>query len=101
MNTQQTGQQKDKYLYLLSEIADIVSSSLAEKDIFDGVTWELANMLDVDACWIQNYNPSDKMLMLVSQRGLPEPMLKELEFGTDRAGPDRQGCNGEKTSLLQ
>jgi signal transduction histidine kinase len=55
-----------------------VSSSLADKDILEGVTWELGNMLNVDACWIQNYNPSDKTLVLVSHRGLPEPLLKEL-----------------------
>jgi signal transduction histidine kinase len=78
MEMQQTGQQKDKYLYLLSEISDIVSSSLADKDIFEGVTWELGNTLAVDACWIQNYSPSDKTLVLVSHRGLPEPLLKEL-----------------------
>ena len=79
MNMQPAGKQNDRYLYLLSEIADIVSSSLADKDILDGVTWELANMLDLDACWIQNYNPAKNVLMLVFQRGLPEPMLREIE----------------------
>lgn len=79
MNMQSAGKQNDKYLYLLSEIADIVSSSLADKDILDGVTWELSNMLDLDACWIQNYNPARNMLMLVFQRGLPGPMLREIE----------------------
>lgn len=78
MSTQQTGRQREKYLYLLSEISDIVSSSLADKDIFEGVIWELSNMLDVDACWIQNYNPVDKTLVLVSQRGLPDAVLEEL-----------------------
>ena len=80
MSMQQAGKQKDKYLYLLSEISDIVSSSLADKDIFEGVTWELGNMLEIDACWIQNYNPAEKQLVLVSQRGLHEAMQKELNM---------------------
>jgi K+-sensing histidine kinase KdpD len=79
MSMEPAGKQKDKYLYLLSEIADIVSSSIADKDILDGVTWELANMLDVDACWIQSYNFAENVLVLVSHEGLPESMRRELE----------------------
>jgi K+-sensing histidine kinase KdpD len=78
MNTQASERQNNKYLYLLAEISDLVSSSLADKDIFEGVIWEFGNAMDVQACWIQNYNPSGKTLMLVVQRGLPEAMLKEL-----------------------
>ena len=52
MGTHQVGQQKDKYIYLLSEISDIVSSSLSDNDMLDGVLWELSNVLDVDASWV-------------------------------------------------
>lgn len=78
MSMQSIGKGKEKYLYLLSEISDIVSSSLADKDIFEGVTWEVSNMMEVDACWIQNYSPSDKTLVLVSYRGLSGQILDEL-----------------------
>lgn len=78
MSMQQTGQQKERYLYLLSEISNIVSSSLADKNIFDGVTAEMGNTLELDACWIQNFNSTDRTLILVSQRGLNEAMLREL-----------------------
>jgi signal transduction histidine kinase len=79
MDAQQIGQQRDKSLYLLSEIADIVSSSLADKDIYEGVLWELSSTLDLDAAWIQSYNPAAKTLTLLSQRGLPEQLQKELQ----------------------
>lgn len=79
MDTQPVGQQREKYLLLLSEIADIVSSSLADKDICEGVLWELSSALDLDAAWIQNYNPATKTLTLLSQRGLPEQMQQELQ----------------------
>jgi len=74
---QQTGQ-KDRYLYVLSEISGIVSSSLADKDILDGVLWELCTLLDVDACWIQDYDHSNKELKLLAQRGLPEDIVNDL-----------------------
>jgi signal transduction histidine kinase len=79
MDAQQIGQLRDKSLYLLSEIADIVSSSLADKDVYEGVLWELTSALDLDAAWIQSYNPSAKTLTLLSQRALPEQMLQELQ----------------------
>jgi len=79
MDAQPIGQQREKYLYLLSEIADIVSSSLADKDIYEGVLWELSNALDLDAAWVQNYNPASKTLTLLSHRGLPEQIQKELQ----------------------
>jgi K+-sensing histidine kinase KdpD len=74
---QQTGQ-KDRYLYVLSEIAGIVSSSLSDKDILEGVLWELCTMLDVDACWIQDYDHSNKALKLLAQRGLPEDIVSAI-----------------------
>jgi len=79
MSTRQLGQQKDKYLYLLSEISEIVSSSLSDKDIFEGVVWELSNVLNIDACWVQNYNSLTKSLTLVSQQGLTDPLIKDLQ----------------------
>jgi K+-sensing histidine kinase KdpD len=79
MSTRQLGQQKDKYLYLLSEISDIVSSSLSDKDIFEGVLWELSSVLNVDACWVQNYNSLTRSLTLVSQQGLTDPLIKDLQ----------------------
>lgn len=78
MDIQPVGQKRDKYLYLLSEIADIVSSSLADKDIYDGILWEVASGLDLDALWIYIYNPANNMLTLSSQRGLPDSLLKEM-----------------------
>jgi K+-sensing histidine kinase KdpD len=79
MSTRQLGQQKDKHLYLLSEISDIVSSSLSDKDIFEGVLWELSSVLNVDACWVQNYNSLTRSLTLVSQQGLTDPLIKDLQ----------------------
>lgn len=79
MQILQGGQSRDKNLYLLSEISDIVSSSLADKDIFEGVMWELASGLNLDALWIQNYSSTNKTLLLSSQRGLPELLIKELQ----------------------
>jgi K+-sensing histidine kinase KdpD len=79
METLPRGQQRDKYLYLLSEISDIVSSSLADKDIYEGVLWELSSGLDLDAIWVQNYDPVGKILNLSSQRGLPEQLIKEIQ----------------------
>ncbi|MDD5312078.1 MAG: GAF domain-containing sensor histidine kinase [Dehalococcoidia bacterium] len=70
---------KDKNLYLLSEISDIVSSSLSDKDILEGVLWVLSTQLDVDACWIQNFDHSTKSLMLIAQQGLPETMAKDMD----------------------
>ncbi len=79
MGTHQVGQQKDKYIYLLSEISDIVSSSLSDNDMLDGVLWELSNVLDVDASWVLIYNSLTKSFTLVSQHGLTDPLIKELE----------------------
>lgn len=76
---QQAGQQRDRYLYLFSEIADIVSSSLADKDIYEGVLWELSAALDLDAAWVHNYNPASRTLTLLSQRGFHEQMQKEMQ----------------------
>lgn len=42
--------QRDKYLYLLSEISDIVSSSLGDRDILEGVLLELGIALEAEAC---------------------------------------------------
>ena len=86
---QQQGQQKNKYLYVLSDISDIVSSSLSDREILDGVLWELGNVIDLDVCWVQNYSPGNKTLMLVVQHGLPDEIIKELEavtVGTDVIG---------------
>lgn len=80
------GRQKDKYLYMLSEIADIVASALAEKDIYEGVLWELSSGLDLDAIWVQNYNSASKMLALTAQRGLPEQLIKELQTASIDTG---------------
>ena len=79
MDAQPAGQSREKYLYLLSEIADIVSSSLADNDIFEGVLWELSRGLDLDALWVQNYNSTNKTLLLSSQRRLPEQLIKETQ----------------------
>jgi K+-sensing histidine kinase KdpD len=76
-DAQQAGQ-KDRYLYVLSEISGIVSSSLADKDILEGVLWELCTLLDVDACWIQDYDHSNKALKLLAQRGLPEDIVNDI-----------------------
>jgi len=86
---QQQSQQKNKYLYVLSDISDIVSSSLSEREILDGVLWELGNVIDLDVCWVQKYSPSNKTLMLVIQHGLPDQIIKELEamtVGNDLVG---------------
>ena len=66
MSMQQAGQQKNKYLYLLSDISDVVSSALADKDILDSVLWEMGNAIDLDACWIQKFNASTNSLVLVA-----------------------------------
>lgn len=89
MSMQQQGQQKNKYLYVLSDISDIVSSSLSEREILDGVLWELGNVIELDVCWVQKYSPGNKTLMLVVQHGLPDDIIKELEaetVGTDVIG---------------
>ena len=81
--------QRDKYLYLLSEISDIVSSSLGDRDILEGVLWELGIALEAEACWILNYNPATKHLMLIAQKGLPESLINELnslQLGKDVIG---------------
>ncbi len=76
---QQQSQQKNKYLYVISDISDIVSSSLSDREILDGVLWELGNVIDLDVCWVQKYSPGNKTLMLVIQHGLPDEIIKELE----------------------
>jgi len=76
---QQEGYQKNKYLYLLSDISDVVSGALADKDILDSVLWEIGNAIGLDACWIQKFNASTNSLVLIVQHGLPESLLKELE----------------------
>jgi K+-sensing histidine kinase KdpD len=76
---QQEGYQKNKYLYLLSDISDVVSGALADKDILDSVLWEIGNAIDLDACWIYKFNASTNSLVLIVQHGLPESLLKELE----------------------
>ena len=81
--------QRDKYLYLLSEISDIVSSSLGDRDILEGVLLELGIALEAEACWILNYNPATKHLMLIAQKGLPESLINELnslQLGKDVIG---------------
>jgi signal transduction protein with GAF and PtsI domain len=97
-NMQQTGQ-KDRYLYVLSEISGIVSSSLADKDILEGVLWELCTLLDVDACWIQDYDHSNKELKLLAQRGLPDHIVTEITsvpIGHDITGRVAQ----ERTQII-
>lgn len=79
MSMQQEGYQKNKYLYLLSDISDVVSGALADKDILDSVLWEIGNAIDLDACWIYKFNASTNSLVLIVQHGLPESLLKELE----------------------
>jgi len=79
---QQQGQQKNKYLYVLSDISDIVSSSLSEREVMDGVLWELGNVIDLDVCWVQKYSPGNKTLTLVIHHGLPDQIAKELEAMT-------------------
>ncbi len=79
---QQQSQQKNKYLYVLSDISDIVSSSLSEREILDGVLWELGNVIDLDVCWVQKYSPGNKTLTLVIQHSLPDQIIKELEATT-------------------
>ncbi len=89
MSMQQAGHQKNKYLYLLSDISDVVSSALADKEILDSVLWEMGNAIDLDACWIQKFNASTNSLVLVVQHGLTESLLKELEsvqIGMDTIG---------------
>jgi signal transduction histidine kinase len=76
---QQQGQQKSKYLYVLSDISDIVSTSQSDKEILDGVLWELGNVIDLDVCWVQKYSPGNKTLMLVVHHGLPDAIVKELD----------------------
>ena len=83
---QQQSQPKNKYLYVLSDISDIVASSLSDKEILDGVLWELGNVIDLDACWVQKYSPVNKTLMLVIQHGLPDEMIKELEAVEEGTG---------------
>ena len=99
---QQQGQQKNKYLYVLSDISDIVSSSLSEREVLDGVLWELGNVIDLDVCWVQKYSPGNKTLTLVIHHGLPDQLVKELEamtVGNDIIGVVAQTrkplfCNG-------
>ncbi|MDD5398899.1 MAG: GAF domain-containing sensor histidine kinase [Dehalococcoidia bacterium] len=79
---QQQGQQKNKYLYVLSDISDIVSSSLSEREVLDGVLWELGNVIDLDVCWVQKYSPGNKTLTLVIHHGLSDQLVKELEAMT-------------------
>ncbi|MBN1691174.1 MAG: GAF domain-containing sensor histidine kinase [Dehalococcoidia bacterium] len=79
---QQPGQQKNRYLYVLSDISDIVSSSLSEREVLDGVLWELGNVIDLDVCWVQKYSPGNKTLTLVLHHGLPDQIAKELEAMT-------------------
>jgi len=89
MSMQPQGQQKNKYLYVLSDISDVVSSSLSDREILDGVLWELGNVIDLDVCWVQKYSPGNKTLVLVVQHGLPDQIIKELEavtVGTDVIG---------------
>jgi len=83
---QQQSQPKNKYLYVLSDISDIVASSLSDREILDGVLWELGNVIDLDACWVQKYSPVNKTLMLVIQHGLPDEMIKELEAVEEGTG---------------
>jgi signal transduction histidine kinase len=86
---QQQGQQKNKYLYVLSDISDIVSSSLSEREVLDGVLWEMGNVIDLDVCWVQKYSPGNKTLTLVLHHGLPDQIVKELEamtVGNDMIG---------------
>ena len=83
---QQQSQPKNKYLYVLSDISDIVASSLSDKEILDGVLWELGNVIDLDACWVQKYSSGNKTLALVIQHGLPDEMIKELEVVEVGAG---------------
>lgn len=86
---QQAGQPTNKYLYLLSDISDVVSCALADNDILDGVLWEMGNAIDLNACWIQQFSASQNSLLLVVQHGLPESLLKELDsvqVGTDCIG---------------
>jgi GAF domain-containing protein len=78
MSMQNAGQQNNRYLYLLSDISDTVSSALAEKDILEGVLWELANSIPLDACWVHRYDISTKTLILIVQNGMPQPLLNEL-----------------------
>ena len=86
MSMQQQSQPKNKYLYVLSDISDIVASSLSDREILDGVLWELGNVIDLDACWVQKYSPVNKTLMLVIQHGLPDEMIKELEAVEEGTG---------------
>jgi len=79
---QQQGQHKNKYLYVLSDISDIVSSSLSEREVLDGVLWELGNVIDLDVCWVHKYSPGNKTLTLVLHHGLPDQIVKELEAMT-------------------
>ncbi len=86
---QQQGQQKNKYLYVLSDISDIVSSSLSQREVLDGVLWELGNVIDLEVCWVQKYSPGNKTLALVLHHGLPDPLARELEamtVGNDMIG---------------
>jgi K+-sensing histidine kinase KdpD len=66
-----------------------VSSSLGDRDILEGVLWELGIALEAEACWILNYNPATKHLMLIAQKGLPESLINELnslQLGKDVIG---------------
>lgn len=86
---QQTGQQTNKYLYLLSDISDVVSCVLSDNDILDGVLWEMGSAVDLDACWIQKIHIPTNSLELVVQHGLPESLLNDLEsvqVGEDAIG---------------
>jgi len=107
MSMQQAGQQTNKYLYLLSDISDVVSGVLADKDILDSVLWEMGNVIELDACWIQKFNAPTNSLVLVVQHGLPESLLNDLEsvqVGTDAIGKvalDRKTISCEDVSSDQ
>ena len=94
MDGNHSDMQKDRHLYLLSEIADIVSSALSDKYIYEGILWEISNGLGLDALWIQIYNSTTNQLLLNAHRGLPDKLVRELEvvqMGDGVAGKIAQG----------
>jgi signal transduction histidine kinase len=72
--------QKDIFMYLLIKVSSTVSKLTETQDILDGVLFEISSNLKVDACWIQIYNPVEKILVLSASHGLSEEMVEEINI---------------------
>jgi signal transduction histidine kinase len=67
-------------MYLLIKISTTVSKFIETQDILDGILFEISSNLKVDACWIQIYNPVEKILVLSASHGLSEEMVEDISI---------------------